>query len=194
MAFRFIIVLMLSIMCLTISACAYFEEPPSTSPPGDEYEELAKELRKSAEEGNSGAQNELGLLYYEGHGVRQNYGQAKHWFEKAVKQGHAEAQVNLGMLYLLGQGAPQSDQMALFWFRQAAEKENALAFTNLGVMYAQGQGVTKDFIQAHIWYNLAAAHGEKKAFEFRDALATKMTPAQIADAQKLAREWKPKSK
>jgi TPR repeat protein len=192
MALRFVFALVLSSMCLTISACAYFDESPSTSPPGDEYEALAKELRKSAKEGNAGAQNELGLLYNEGHGVPQDYGQAKHWFEKAVKQGHVEAQVNLGMLYLLGQGASQSDQMALFWFRQAAKKENALAFANLGVMYSQGRGVPQDLIQAHMWYSLAAAHGEKSAFEFRDALATNMTPAQIAEAQKLAREWKPK--
>jgi hypothetical protein len=43
-----------------------------------------------------------------------------------------------------------------------------------------------------MWYNLAAAHGEKSAFASRDALAEHMTPAQIAEAQKLAREWKPK--
>ena len=49
----------------------------------------------------------------------------------------------------------------------------------------------QDFIQAHKWYNLAAANGHGKAAEYRDALAKQMTPAQIAEAQKLAREWKP---
>lgn len=192
MSLRFTIALVLSIICLTISACASSKEPPITSPPSDEYEALATELRKSAEEGNTGAQNELGLLYKEGHGVPQDYGQAKHWFEKAVEQGHAGAQVNLGMLYLFGQGASESDQMALFWFRQAAEQEDVVAFEKMGFMYAQGRGVPQDFIQAHMWYNLAAAHGEKSAFESRDVLARRMTAAQIAEAQKLAREWKPK--
>ena len=95
------------------------------------------------------------------------------------------------MLYLLGQGAPESDQMALFWFRRAAKQEDALAFAKLGLMYALGRGVPKDLIQAHMWYNLSAAQGEKHASEFRDALVKRMTPAQVAEAQKLAREWKP---
>ena len=53
------------------------------------------------------------------------------------------------------------------------------------------QGVLQDFVQAHIWYNLAAANGGKRGALLRDNLATQMTPSQIAEAQKLAREWKP---
>jgi uncharacterized protein len=197
MPFRFTMSLVLSIMCFTISACADFEpaaDTSTTSKNREDYETAAKELRKSAEGGNVAAQNRLGRLYNEGQGVPRNYGQAKQWFEKAAEQGHAEAQVNLGMLYLLGQGAPESDQMALFWFRRAAKQEDALAFAKIGLMYALGRGVPKDFIQAHMWYNLSAAQGEKQASEFRDALVKRMTPAQVAEAQKLAQEWKPKTK
>jgi len=61
-------------------------------------------------------------------------------------------------------------------------------------MYDEGQGVRQDVVQAHTWYNLAATNGDKPAAELRDALAKQMTPAQIAEAQKLAREWKPKKK
>jgi TPR repeat protein len=61
-------------------------------------------------------------------------------------------------------------------------------------MYAQGQGVPQDYVPAHMWFDLAAAQGEKDATELRDSLAKKMTPAQIAEAQKLAREWKPGDK
>jgi TPR repeat protein len=81
--------------------------------------------------------------------------------------------------------------MAVFWFSQAAEQGDVLAFAKLGWMYAEGRGVRQDFIQAHMWYNLSAAQGEPRAAEARDALATQMTPAQIAEAQRLAREWKP---
>jgi TPR repeat protein len=147
---------------------------------------------KSAEGGDASAHNKLGLLYYEGKGVPQDYRLAKQWFEEAAKQGHAGAQVNLGTLYLHGEGAPQSDHMALFWFSQAAEQGDALAFAKLGSMYTKGHGVLQDYIQAHMWYNLSAAHGEKRSAEARDALAQQMTPAQIAEAQRLAREWKPK--
>lgn len=192
-----IITSLLSILCLTVSACVDVEtaaNPATASTTRDNQAATAKELRKSAEAGNAAAQNKLGLLYNKGQGVPENHGKAKEWFEKAAEQGDAGAQVNLGTLYLLGQGAPESEQMALFWFRRAAQQEDALAFAKLGLMYAQGRGVPQDFIQAHTWYNLSAARGEKRASESRDALAKQMTPAQVAEAQRLAREWKPKPK
>ena len=69
----------------------------------------------------------------------------------------------------------------------------ARAQFNLGVLYERGRGVPQNFVQAQMWYTLGEANGNKKAAEFRDALAKQMTPAQIAKAQKLAREWKPKT-
>lgn len=192
---RFNNALILSLVCLISSACA------NTTPAGEtsktdraKLEATTTELRKSAEAGDASAQNRLGLLYDEGVGVPQDYRQAKEWFEKAAKQGHAGAQTNLGTLYLQGEGAPQSAQMALFWFSRAAEQGDVLAFAKLGWIYAQGRGMLQDFIQAHMWYNLSAAQGEQRAAEARDALAKQMTPAQIAEAQRLAREWKPKGK
>ena len=76
-------------------------------------------------------------------------------------------------------------------FSKAAEQGDAKAQTNLGVMYYEGQGVPQDYVQAHMWFNLAAASGKENAAENRDIAASNMTPAQIAEAQKLAREWKP---
>ena len=190
---RFNIPLVLSILCLTISACA--DSKPAVDASTNmraEYEAVAKQLRTSAEGGDASAQNKLGLLYYEGKGVPQDYRLAKQWFEEAAKQGHAGAQVHLGTLYLHGEGAPQSDQMALFWFSQAAEQKEALAFAKLGSMNEKGQGILQDYIQAHMWYNLSAAYGETRSAELRDALAKQMTPGQIAEAQRLAREWKPR--
>jgi hypothetical protein len=70
---------------------------------------------------------------------------------------------------------------------------------NLGIIYDKGQGVPQDFVQAHMWFNLAAsrlpasdAERLNMAVKTRDITASKMTPAQTAEAQKLAREWKPK--
>ncbi|HSF67554.1 MAG TPA: tetratricopeptide repeat protein [Nitrospiraceae bacterium] len=192
---RFNIALALSIVCLASSACADTKPAVDTSKKNRaEDVATAKELRVSAEAGDATAQNRLGLLYDEGVGVPQDYRQAKEWFEKAAAQGHAGAQFNLGMLYLQGTGAPQSSRMALFWFERAAEQGDAMVFAKLGWMYVQGRGVLQDFVQAHKWYNLSAAQGEQSAVEARDALAKQMTPAQIAEAQRLAREWKPKAK
>jgi TPR repeat protein len=203
MSFRFTIALFLSIVCLIAPACA-----TDTADTPDRNVVIANELSKSAEAGNAtandlqklaeagnaAAQNRLGLLYHDGQGVPQSYEGAKRWFTKAAEQGHAGAQVNLGTIYLLGHGFYQSDQLALFWFRKAAEQKDALACAKLGLMYARGQGVSRDVIQAQMWYTLAVANGAWNIADARNALATQMTPAQIAEAQQLAQEWKPKSK
>ena len=59
-------------------------------------------------------------------------------------------------------------------------------------MYATGQGVQQDYVTAYMWLDLSAAQGEQGAVKARDMIARRITPAQIAEAQKLAREWKPK--
>ena len=70
-----------------------------------------------------------------------------------------------------------------------AEEGDALAQYNLGVMYANGQGVPQDYIQASMWVNLAAAQGQEEAVKGREILTKEMTSNQIAEAQRLAREW-----
>ena len=95
-------------------------------------------------------------------------------------------------MYSKGKGIPQDYGEALKWLRKAAEQGNSSAQLNLGVMYDNGKGVVQDYITAHMWYNLAGVGGNEKAREYRDSIAKNMTPVQIAGAQRLAREWKPK--
>ena len=106
--------------------------------------------------------------------------------------GNSDAQHNLGVMYDNGQGVTQDYAAAMSWYRKAAEQGDAYAQTNLGVMYYSGRGVPQDYVQAHMWWSLAAAKGDADAINNLDQIAAKMTPAQIAEAQKLAREWKPK--
>jgi uncharacterized protein len=75
--------------------------------------------------------------------------------------------------------------------RHLAEQGDANAQYNLGVFYDNGLGVPQDKVRAYMWLNLSAAQGRDGAAAFRDLMARRMTPAQIAEAQKLAREWKP---
>ncbi len=75
--------------------------------------------------------------------------------------------------------------------RPLAEHGNANAQYNLGVFYYNGLGVPQDKVSAYMWFSLAAAQGREGAAVFRDLIARGMTHAQIAEAQKLAREWKP---
>jgi TPR repeat protein len=80
---------------------------------------------------------------------------------------------------------------ALRLIRPLAEQGDANAQYNLGVFYDNGLGVPQDRVRAYMWLNLAAMQGRESAATFRDLVARLMTPAQIAEAQKLAREWKP---
>jgi hypothetical protein len=112
-------------------------------------------------------------------------------FSKAAEQGDAKAQYNLAIMYVRGEGVGQDDKQAASWFRKAAEAGDAGAQLGLGSMYLAGQGVKKDVVQAHKWSNLAAANGQKEGAELRNSSEARMTPAQIAEAKKLASEWKP---
>ncbi len=114
-----------------------------------------------------------------------------------AEQGDADAQFNLGGMYAEGRGVPQDYARAVKWSRKAAEQGVAEAQFNLGKMYYIGQGVPQDYVQAHRWFNLAASRfppgkHRDQAVKNRDIVAEKMTPAQVSEAQKLAREWKPK--
>ena len=85
---------------------------------------------------------------------------------------------------------------ALSLWRPLADQGNADAQGNLGVMYAKGQGVPQDYVQAHKWYNLGSARAtaaevRDRNAKNRDIVAAKMTPAQIAEAQRLASAWNP---
>jgi hypothetical protein len=91
-----------------------------------------------------------------------------------------------------GRGVPQDYAQARHWYLRASNQGDPMAQYNLAYMYANGQGVPQDYIIAHMWFNLAAAAGEKGAAKNRDITAMQMTPAQIAEAQKLAREFVPK--
>ncbi len=79
-------------------------------------------------------------------------------------------------------------------FRPLAEQGHAQAQVNLGIMYSQGRGVPKDYVQAYRWYTLAAGQGDDLAGKFKDHLEKSMTLDQLAEEQRLAREWRPTGK
>jgi uncharacterized protein len=121
--------------------------------------------------------------------------------EKAAKNGSGVAQFSLGVMnYPIGD--PTFDETkgnlneALIWYRRAAGQGDVDSQVALGLAYAGGIGVPQDYVEAHKWFNVAAPrskYGDIRTdiMKRRDDLALKMTPAQIAVAQKLARDWKP---
>ena len=156
-----------------------------------DYAEALRLCRPLAEQGEDIAQTTLGSMYEHGWGVSQNDAEAVKWYRKAAEQGEAMAQTHLGVMYDHGQGVTQDSTQAVSWFRKAAEQGEAGAQTALGVMYESGIGVPPDNVLAHMWLSLAAAQGNGDAAKLRDSLARFMNPDQIAEAQRLAREWKP---
>ena len=132
---------------------------------------------------------------------RGDYAVAFESFSTLAEQGDARAQVSLGYMYVQRRGVSQDYTEALRWFRQAAEQGDARAQIKLGAMYALGQGVPQDHVQAHKWFNLAASRFSSseqelrdKAVQARNGVASLMTPAQLAEAQRLKREWQPRQR
>ena len=153
-------------------------------------------LKQLAEQGDSYAQFNLGVMYDKGEGTTKNYIQAFNWYKKAAEQGNAQAQCNLGNMYRYGIGIPKNYMQAFNWFKMAAEQGNAQAQCNLGVMHNDGLGTPKNYVEAYKWYSIAAASdssSEDKVSAPARALMnnceSKMTPEQIATAQNLAKEW-----
>ncbi len=112
---------------------------------------------------------------------------------RTAEQGDIDAQAKLGMMYYLGKGVPKDYTEAFTWLSLAAEQGNSSAQTMLGSMYEFSDGVPQDYVSAYMYYNLAAANGETSARELCDWLATKMTADQIAEAQRRAHDWAPKT-
>lgn len=105
-----------------------------------------------------------------------------------ARKGNAEAQFNLAVGYWNGLGVRQNHTLAAKWLNKAAEQGMAKAQSSLAVFYRNGAGVPQNYILAHMWGNLAAAQGESSGVEERDLAASKMTQAQIARAQDLAKQ------
>jgi len=149
-------------------------------------------FKPKADLGNVYAQYDLSIVYMKGRGVPQDYAQALYFSRLAADQGFAPAQYNLGWLFDRGLGTLQDFKEAAKYYRLSADQGNADAQNNLGTLFAHGQGVPEDYVEAYMWFNLAAASGTVAAASNRDNIAASMTPGQIAEAQKLSREWKPK--
>jgi TPR repeat protein len=154
----------------------------------NDYATAYREWLPLAEQGNAGAQFNLGWMYYQGKGVPEDRPEAAKWYRLAAEQGNAGAQFNVGRMYDNGEGVPLDYAEAVKRFRLAAKQGNAAAQVNLGGMYYDGWDVPQDYVTAYAWFNLAAAQGHERGVKNRDMVQESMTPAQIAEGQKLSRE------
>jgi uncharacterized protein len=123
-----------------------------------------------------------------------DHAEAARLLQSLAEQGDAHAQARLGNVYQ----STGDYERAAEWYQRAADQGHSMAQLFLSILYISGRGVPQDYVLAHMWANLAASRmppsvkeGYDEAIKRRNALATRMTPAQIAEAQRLAREWKP---
>ena len=127
--------------------------------------------------------------------ARENYPAAARIFIPLAERGDASAQFYLGFMFESGRGVPQNYTEAAIWYRRAAEQGHGPAQYELGLLYDRGQGVPRDIVEASKWLNLATAVAPHKSREalarVRDAITTKMTRGEIAQARRLALEWVP---
>src|SRR6478736_1399089 len=157
-----------------------------------DYATALRLWRPLADQGNADAQYNLGTLYDNGTGVPQNKAEALKWYHLAAERGNDGAQFSVGVLHFAGVAVSENRIEAAKWFRRAADQGHIGAQVYLGLCYATGLGVPQDNIQAYMWLSLAAARSDQDAISNRNRVAQQMTPAQIAEAQKLAGEWKSK--
>ncbi len=151
-----------------------------------DYAEAVKWLRKAADGGNGMAVPLIHFLYSNGLGIAQDHDNSLNWYE------NPEVQLQLGHVYRNGDAPFQrNDTEAAKWYLRAADQGNASAQFQLGLLYANGQGVPEDHVSAHMWLSLAAAAGVSMAGAVRDGLAFRMTRDQIAEAERIAKDWKP---
>ena len=180
--------------------------------------EAVKWFRVAADRGGFVvAQNNLADSYVLGIGVAQDFGEAFKWYRIAADQNSSYAENVLGVAYEHGFNVAQDDAEAFRWYRRAANRiydrpGNTWIHSpqyNIAAMYASGRGTAQDYIRALMWFKLAIAFGDIKppaplgiklvdtskytALEQRDRLVALMTSAQIAEAEKLANEWRPHS-
>jgi len=154
-------------------------------------DEPIAELKSKATKGDAEAQFTLGRYYNNGIGVGIDNFEAVKYYRASAEQGNGKAQANLGVCYFNGTGVTKNSVEAVNWFRKAAEQGIDAAQNNLGTCYATGEGVLKDYVKADMWFNLASAQGHEAAKQGLSEVERLMSSEQIAEAQKLAREFNP---
>ena len=129
---------------------------------------------------------EEGLAAYK----QGDYPTALQFWRPLAEQGNPAAQFNLGFMYGNGRGEAEDDAEAVKWYSKAAEQGVVGAMFLIGSTYASGgRGVPPNLVPANMWFNIAAAYGDENGRKQRDFWARFLTPDQLADAERMTREW-----
>lgn len=161
--------------------------------------EANKLLQTAADQGDAGAQFQMGRMYEDGDGVPVNADLAFQYYELSAKRGYRKAQNNLGRCYSLGLGTSIDLKKAVYWFLQAANQGNPKAQLNMGYHYQNGRGVDRNMEEAGRWFekaiqtcNLHLNNGltapEFHENDFRDTLSEAYRAFEDLNAQRICYE------
>jgi len=186
------------ILCAVLFTSPVFAGPEEDAEAGfaadqkGDYATAMKLYQSAAAGGVSYAMYNLGVMYFDGKGVDRSYINAMKWYRQSAEKGYHLAQYAMGTMYEQAQGVKKDIVEAVKWYTMAADQGMMQAQQSLGVIYTTGEvGVPMDLVKAHLYFNLASKENSS-AGSRRDRLKPKMTPDQLAQAEKLFKEWKPK--
>ena len=154
-------------------------------------------LSDAATRGHTDAQLTIALAYDSGRELEQNYHLGAGWMTEAARGGNSDAQYLLGTYYRDGRGVVRNYREAYAWIERSVmgDRSNAYfldALLSLGAAREWGRGLPQDLVESYKWYAVAAGYSAGKARIFdragraMDALSTRMTGAQIVEAQRRA--------
>lgn len=160
------------------------------------YAEAMRQFQRCADAGFSPCIRNIGLLYYGGDGVKRDQRRAREYLKRAAELHDEHAAQFLGLMHELGQGGLQDYSEAAHWYWRAAELGNADGQWALGRLYETGRGVEQSLVEAYKWINIATAttddDDDRTAWaKDRDRIAGEMSSADRAEAQRMARAWRP---
>jgi len=122
---------------------------------------------------------------------KQDYTTAFKEWQPLAEGGSYDAQYNIALLYLDGKGVARNYDEAVKWFGRAANQGQVKAQYHLGVIYEKGELIKRDYVQAYKWLSLCAAKGNGGCVAQRDLVEKKLKGSKLAEAQRLASQWKP---
>ncbi len=150
---------LMGLLLLIVGCTIHTEKEENKDLSSETYDHLVE----MAYDGDACAQSELGMRYYNGDGIEQDYEEAVKWYKKAIEQGDASAKSRLGVCYIEGKGMPKDTLEAIKWWLLSAEQGYATAQYNIGGSYYFGVGVPQNYNEAVKWYRKAAEQGYKDA-------------------------------
>jgi len=162
--------------------------------PVPKYAEADEWLRRAALAGDSEAQFWLGQGYTLGRLGSVDYHQALIWLRRAAAQRHSLAEYSLGQMYREGEGVRENDSVAASWFKKSADDaadylEVEAAVTQLAYLYRDTE-LSRNHLEAYKWLVIIGSSLDPPYYEDANRAAKHLTKSQIAQGQRMARDWK----